>query len=171
MRFYNRQHRHYCGIDLHAKTMYICIHGAGGQVLVHRNVKSTPEAFLEAIASDRDDLVVAAEYMFTWYWLADLCATEGLAFVLGHALAMKAIHGGKAKHDKIDSHTIASLSRTNLGGPCFTCDRVARSSRWRSSSRRRGASQTSHSSHVTTEIGRSHVTCAAERDEADDLRT
>ena len=22
---YNRQHRHYCGIDLHVKTMYVCI--------------------------------------------------------------------------------------------------------------------------------------------------
>jgi len=38
MRFYNRQHRHYCGIDLHVKTMYVCILDAGGQVLVHRNV-------------------------------------------------------------------------------------------------------------------------------------
>ena len=25
MRLYNRRHRHYCGIDLHVKTMYICI--------------------------------------------------------------------------------------------------------------------------------------------------
>jgi hypothetical protein len=24
MRFYNRQHRHYCGIDLHVRTMYVC---------------------------------------------------------------------------------------------------------------------------------------------------
>jgi hypothetical protein len=109
MRFYNRQHRHYCGIDLHVKTMYVCILDAAGQVLVHRNVKSTPAAFLEIVAPYRDDLVVAAECMFTWYWLADLCAAEGIAFVLGHALAMKAIHGGKAKNDKLDSHTIAVL--------------------------------------------------------------
>ena len=27
--------------------------------------------------------------------------------MLGHALAMNAIHGGKAKNDKIDSHKIA----------------------------------------------------------------
>ena len=107
MRFYNRQHRHYCGIDLHVKTMYVCILDAAGQVLVHRNVKSTPEAFLEIVAPYRDDLVVAAECMFTWYWLADVCAAEGITFVLGHALAMKAIHGGKAKNDKIDSHKIA----------------------------------------------------------------
>jgi len=30
MGFYNRQHRHYCGIDLHVKTMYVCILGATG---------------------------------------------------------------------------------------------------------------------------------------------
>jgi transposase len=52
--------------------------------------------------------------MFTWYWLADLCAREGLAFVLGHALYMKAIHGGKAKHDKIDAHKIAVLLRGGM---------------------------------------------------------
>ena len=92
MRFYNRQHRHYCGIDLHVKTMYICILDSAGQILVHRNVKSTAEAFLEIVAPYREDLVVAAECMFTWYWLADLCAAESLVFVLGHALAMKAIH-------------------------------------------------------------------------------
>jgi len=106
MRFYNRQHRHYCGIDLHVKTMYVCILDAAGQVLVHRNVKATPEALLEIVAPYRDDLVVAAECMFTWYGLADVCAAEGITFVLGHALAMKAIHGGKAKNDKLDSFKI-----------------------------------------------------------------
>jgi hypothetical protein len=35
--------------------------------------------------------------------VADLCADQGIPFVLGHALYMKAIHGGKAKNDKIDS--------------------------------------------------------------------
>ena len=114
MRFYNRQHRHYCGIDLHVKTMYVCLLDATGQVLVHRNVPSTPEALLDAVAPYRDDLVVAAECMFTWYWLADVCAAEGIAFVLGHALAMKAIHGGKAKNDKLDSFKIASLLRGGL---------------------------------------------------------
>src|SRR5437879_3144770 len=114
MRFYNRQHRHYCGIDLHVKTMYVCILDAAGQVLVHRMVKSSAETSLEIVAPYRDDLVVAAECMFTWYWLADVCAAEGIVFVLGHALAMKAIHGGKAKNDKIDSQKIASLLRSGM---------------------------------------------------------
>ena len=38
MRFYNRQHRYYCGIDLHVKMMYLCILDATGQALLQRNI-------------------------------------------------------------------------------------------------------------------------------------
>ena len=60
MRFYNRQHTYYCGIDLHVTTMYVCIVDGAGQVLVHRNVPSTPTTFLEIVTPYREDLVVAA---------------------------------------------------------------------------------------------------------------
>ena len=129
MRFYNRQHEYYCGIDLHVKTMYVCIIDGAGQVLVHRNVPSTPAAFLEVVAPYRVDLVVAAECMFTWYWLADLCAAEGVTFVLGHALAMKAIHGGKAKNDRIDSHKIAVLLRGGMLPQAYVYPAAMRSTR------------------------------------------
>jgi len=72
MRFYTKQHRYHCGIDLHARTMYLCILDQAGEVLLHRNVKSRPEAFLQAVTPYRKDLVVAVECIFTWYWLADL---------------------------------------------------------------------------------------------------
>src|SRR5688572_28037153 len=103
MRFYNRQHRFYCGIDLHARTMYVVIMDQAGEILLERNVKSDPKIFLTLLAPFREDVVVAVECIFTWYWLADLCAAEKIPFVLGHALYMKAIHGGKAKNDKIDA--------------------------------------------------------------------
>ena len=114
MRFYTNQHRFYCGIDLHARSMYVCIVSHDGEILVHRNMKAAPEPFLKAIAPYRDNLVVAVECIFTWYWLADLCAQEGIPFVLGHALYMKAIHGGKAKNDKIDAQKIAALLRGGM---------------------------------------------------------
>ncbi len=114
MRFYIGQHKWYCGIDLHARTMYVCILNQDGDIVVHRNMKAGPEAFLPVIAPYREDLVVAVECIFTWYWLADLCTYEGIPFVLGHALYMKAIHGGKAKNDKIDAHKIAVLLRGGM---------------------------------------------------------
>ena len=30
MRFYTQQHKHYCGIDLHARQMYLCVLNAAG---------------------------------------------------------------------------------------------------------------------------------------------
>jgi transposase len=114
MRFYTKQHPFYCGIDLHARSMYVCILNQEGESLLHRNMKASPDTFLKAIASYREAMVVAGECIFTWYWLADLCAQEGIPFVLGHALYMKAIHGGKAKNDKIDAHKIAVLLRGGM---------------------------------------------------------
>src|SRR2546426_11984640 len=114
MRFYTKQHQFYCGIDLHARTMYLCVLNQDGEILVHRNMPAGPEPFLKAVAPYRTDLVVCVACMFTWYWLADLCAKEGITFVLGHALYMKAIHGGKAKNDKIDAQKIAVLLRGGM---------------------------------------------------------
>jgi transposase len=114
MRFYTKQHKAYCGIDLHARSMYMCILSQDGEILLHRKMKTSPEMFLKAIAPYREDLVVCVECMFTWYWLADLCAREGIPFVLGHALSMKAIHGGKAKNEKIDAQKIAVLLRGGM---------------------------------------------------------
>jgi transposase len=114
MNFYTQQHKHYCGIDLHARAMYLCILDHNGTKLVHKNLPTTPEAFLQVIAPYQEDVVVGVECIFTWYWLADLCQKEGIAFVLGHALYMRAIHGGKAKNDKIDAYKIAVLLRGGM---------------------------------------------------------
>src|SRR5207247_6485619 len=75
------------------------------------DLPAEPAAFLEAVAPFRDGLVVACECLFCWYWLADLCQAENITFALGHALYMRAIHGGKSKSDAIDSHKIALLLR------------------------------------------------------------
>jgi transposase len=109
MRFYTEPHQRYCGIDLHARSMYVCILDSKGTILLHRDLQSAPAPFLRAIAPYRKDLVVGAECSLSWYWLADLCGKENIPFVLGHALYMRAVHGAKAKNDRIDSHKIAAL--------------------------------------------------------------
>jgi transposase len=114
MNFYKGQHKFYCGIDLHARKMYLCILDEKGEVKLHKNMDTDREVFLKAIEPYREDVVVAVECMFAWYWIADLCQKEGIVFVLGHALYMKAIHGGKAKNDKIDSQKIAVLLRGGM---------------------------------------------------------
>ena len=109
MRFYNQQHQYYCGIDLHARKMYVCILDQKGKAMVHENIKTDPELFFQLISPYREDIVVGVECVFCWYWVSDLCAKHKIPFALGHALYMKAIHGGKTKNDKIDSYKIALL--------------------------------------------------------------
>jgi len=111
MKFFTGNAQFYCGVDLHAKVMYLCILDSAGRIVLHKNLLAKPDPFRDAIEPFRPDLVVGAECVFLWYWLADLCAAEGIPFVLGHALYMKAIHGGKAKNDRIDSEKIARILR------------------------------------------------------------
>jgi hypothetical protein len=94
--------------------MSLCLLDQRGAVLVHRHRKTAPETFLQTIAPYREGLVVAVACLFPWYWLADLCADEGIPFVLGHALSMKAIHGGKAKNDTIEAQKMAALLRGGM---------------------------------------------------------
>src|SRR5262245_25798415 len=132
MRLCNQQHRFYAGIDIHARTLSLCVLDAAGAVVARATFGASPQAVRDALAPFRDGLVVACECMFAWYWLADLCQEEKIPFVLGHALYMNAIHGGKAKNDAIDAEKIARLLRggnlavgpLKLGTP-FTRESVA----------------------------------------------
>jgi hypothetical protein len=61
-------------------------------------------------------------------WLADVCAAEGMPFG-GHARAMKAIHGGKAKNDPLDSFKIATLLRGGLLSQAYVYPAAMRATR------------------------------------------
>jgi hypothetical protein len=50
MRFYNQPHRFYCGIDLHARSMYLCILHEAGAIVLPKNLATSPAAFLQAIS-------------------------------------------------------------------------------------------------------------------------
>jgi transposase len=109
MRFYTTQHRFYAGIDLHARTMRVCILNQDSDVVYDRNLPCDFPSLLQALAPYRENIVIGVECMFGWYWLADRCAEHDIPFVVGHALYMKLIHGAKAKNDRIDAHKIARL--------------------------------------------------------------
>jgi hypothetical protein len=64
MRFYNQQHRFYCGVDLHARTLSLHILDAAGKTVLATTIVANPDAFLQAVAPFRDGLAVACECMF-----------------------------------------------------------------------------------------------------------
>lgn len=120
MKYYKSTTEFNCGIDLHARQMYVCVMDRQGKVLVHTNIKSNDfEYFLKRIEPYRHDLTVVCECIFNWYWLADACFEAGIQFVLAHALYLKHIHGGKNKNDRVDSEKLAHLLRANLIPPSY----------------------------------------------------
>jgi hypothetical protein len=55
MRFYTTQHRFYCSIDLHARTMHLCIVDHAGTVVLDKKLPTRPDALLRAIELDGAD--------------------------------------------------------------------------------------------------------------------
>ena len=120
MKYYTSETEFNCGIDLHARQMYVCVMDQQGKKLVHRNIRENDfEYFLKLVAPYRHDLTVVSECTFNWYWLADACFAADIKFVLAHALYLKHIHGGKNKNDRIDSEKLAHLLRANLIPPSY----------------------------------------------------
>ncbi|MBN2316529.1 MAG: IS110 family transposase [Sedimentisphaerales bacterium] len=129
MRYYTKQHQYYCGVDLHARTLYLCIVNQRDEILDHREIPAKAEVFLEKLAPYREDVVGCVECMFTWYWVADRCAIEKIPFVLGHALYMKAMSGAKIKNDRLDSKKIAKLLRAGMIPMAYVYPKAMRSTR------------------------------------------
>jgi len=129
MRCYTGQHQFYAGIDLHARTMYTHVLDQKGKTVFEKDLAAQPEVFLDAVKPFRDGLVVGCECMFAWYWLADLCEDHSIPFVLGHALYMRMIHGGKAKTDRIDAAKLASMLRGGLFPMAYVYPRAKRQTR------------------------------------------
>jgi len=126
---YNQAHQFYGGVDLHARSMFVHVLNAKGKTVFERDLPAEPDAFLGAIKPFRKNLVVGCECMFAWYWLADLCEDKRIPFVLGHALAMKHIHGGKAKSDKIDAGKLAAMLRGGMFPLAYVYPRGKRQTR------------------------------------------
>jgi transposase len=129
MRTYNAPHAYYCGIDLHARTLYVHVLDDKGVTRLEQDVTASPAAVLDALKPYREGLVVGCECMFAWYWLADLCERESIPFVLGHALAMRLIHGGKAKNDRIDAQKIAGLLKGGFFPMAYVYPKAKRETR------------------------------------------
>ena len=109
MRFLTQTAASYVGVDLHARTLFLCVLDAAGTVRLSKNLPAKPQPFLHAIEPFRPDLLVGCECVHTWYWLADTCRRESIPFALGHAWGLKAVHGQKTKSDRHDAEVLARL--------------------------------------------------------------
>jgi transposase len=111
MRYLNQPASSYVGVDLHARTLYLCVLDSNGTVKLSRNIAAKPEPFLKAVAPFQPDLLVGCECVHSWYWLADTCRAHAIPFALGHAFGIAAVHKSKTKSDAHDAEVLARLLR------------------------------------------------------------
>lgn len=83
MKFYTKT-LYYCGIDLHARNLYVCILDSEGNICTHKNIKASPELLLKLTQPYLPDMVLGVECMFpaTAPALLYLCIL-GIVLVLG----------------------------------------------------------------------------------------
>jgi hypothetical protein len=87
--------RFYAGVDLHARALFLVVLDHDSHTRFARILSADSELYLRADATFRDGLVVAVECMHYWYCFADTSRDANLSFVLGHAWAVRAVHGQK----------------------------------------------------------------------------
>jgi hypothetical protein len=56
----------YCGIDLPARSLDVCILRQAGAIVLHRPRQAAPAPFLQAVAPSRAGLVVAVAGRCPW---------------------------------------------------------------------------------------------------------
>ena len=131
MRFYNQPHAFYGGVDLHARSMFTHVLDAQRH---HRLRTAICPPQPAGVPRRRSSRIATA-----WSSAASACSpgtgsptcakTKRIPFVLGHALSMKAIHGGKAKNDRIDAAKIAGMLRGGMFPMAYVYPRAKRETR------------------------------------------
>ncbi len=63
MNFYNNMHPYYCGIDLHARILYICILDQEGKPCAHKEIPADPEKLHALLKPYIGNIVIGVECM------------------------------------------------------------------------------------------------------------
>jgi hypothetical protein len=85
MEYIHIDKQYYCGVDLHANLIYICVLRKSGKVVLHQEITTEFPQFLKVIKPYLSSIAVCAESSFNWYWLADGCAKHKIPFFLRSA--------------------------------------------------------------------------------------
>jgi len=120
---------YYAGIDLGARSSWLCVVDAKGEKQLNRKVPNDPARILDWLDPFRPSLQVVIESTFNWYWIVDLLEDHQIEVKLAHPLYLKAIAYAKVKTDQVDAHTLAQLLRLDYIPEAFIYPRDLRPTR------------------------------------------
>jgi transposase len=99
----------YCGIDLHATSMQLCVIDGKLNRLLERSIPNDLPAVLSLLRPFRKRLSILVESTFNWYWLVDGLQDTGYEVHLAHTLGLFRITRAKVKTDRRDAYRLAKI--------------------------------------------------------------
>ena len=104
----------YAGLDVHRKTTYISVIDEMGNQVRKSNLVSDEKSILDFLSDFDQKPKLAMESTSAWYWLYDALVDAGYEVLVANPKKNKAIASSKIKNDKVDSHMLAQLLRSDM---------------------------------------------------------
>jgi transposase len=119
------------GVDLHQRFCYCTAVKASGEVIVQRSVPNEAESLQRFVRSLPGPVQVVVEACGFWPAFERALGKEVARLVMVHPQRVKAIAHAKLKNDKVDSATLAQLSRCDLLPTAWMADEATQQARQR----------------------------------------
>ncbi len=114
------------GVDLHQRFCYCTAVKASGEVIAQRSVPNERESLQRFVRSLPGPVQVVVEACGFWPAFAKALGKEVARLVMVHPQRVKAIAAARLKNDKVDSATLAHLSRCDLLPEAWMADEATR---------------------------------------------
>lgn len=102
------------GVDLHQRFCYVTAVKATGEVILQRSVANQAESLQQLLGELREPAQVVVEACGFWPAFEKAVRPQAARVVMVHPQRVKAIAAAKLKNDRVDSATLAHLSRCDL---------------------------------------------------------
>ena len=119
------------GVDLHQRFCYVTVLDASGKCLQQRSVANQPESLRQWVRGVPRPAQVVVEACSFWPAFHRALQSEVERMVLVHPARVKAIASAKLKNDRVDSATLAPLSRCDLLPEAWLADEATQQLRQR----------------------------------------
>ena len=116
----------YVGLDFHKYFSFVTVMDGQGEIVERVKLQNHPDTLLSFFGQLEDEVTVAVEATWNWYWLQELFEDHHIPMKLVHPQRAKAIASARIKTDKIDSEILAHLLRTDLLPEAYISTRETR---------------------------------------------
>jgi transposase len=111
---------HYVGLDVHKKTISLCVQNRLGKVIEEKTIPAVPEVLINWAKNEAPPKWKGGfEATVFSSWIYDTLEPFARNLLMGNSRRLKAISQAKHKTDKLDAWTLCSLLRADFFPECY----------------------------------------------------